>query len=75
MGDKLLVFLGTWGLAAFNILTVFFAIVLFKDVSFWLALTITVVLGAAALFFDWLVGRYFVAVIKRKLKERKDGKV
>ena len=76
MGDKLLVFIGTYGVIMFNLLVILFAFVLFNDVSFGLALAFTIIFGGSALFFDWKLAKYFFGILKIKRQNRKkDEKV
>lgn len=77
MGDKLLVFIGTYGVIMFNILVVLFSYVLFHDdVSNAIAIGFTILFGGTALFFDWKLAKYFLGVLKiMRQNKKKNGKV
>ena len=69
MEDKGLIFFGTLGLLTFNLLIVLFSIIGFSSVGLYM-LFFTIPFGIAAIYFDYLVARYFV----QKLKQRKQKK-
>ena len=68
MEDKALIFFGTLGLLTFNLLLVIFSIIGFNSVGLYM-LFFTIPFGIAALYFDYLVIRYFVQKIKAKRKK------
>lgn len=72
MEDKSLIFFGTLGLFTFNLLVVLFSIIAFNSFGLY-ALFFTIPFGLSALYFDYLVARYFILKFK-ELRERKAKK-
>lgn len=70
MEDKGLIFWGTFGLLAFNVLLVILAVVAFKSLSVLWASIFVAPFAIAAIYFDVVVVKYFIA----KIKERKNKK-
>ena len=69
MEDKSLIFFGTLGLFTFNLLVVLFSIIGFNAVGLYM-LFFTIPFGIGALYFDYLVARYFI----QKFKQKKQAK-
>ena len=68
MEDKSLIFFGTLGLFTFNLLIVIFSIIGFGSIGLY-TLLFTIPFGVAAIYFDRLVAKYFIAKAKQgKLK-------
>lgn len=70
MEDKGLIFWGTFGLFTFNLLLVIFACVAFKSLSLLWAIILIAPFTAGAIYFDILVGKYFVNKIKEKRSKK-----
>lgn len=70
MDDKRLIFLGTLFLIIFNILVVLFGIIVWKELAIWGIIAYIIIFGISAIYFDFLVIRYYV----NKIKEKKGGK-
>ena len=70
MEDKGLIFLGTFYLVLFNVLVAIVGIIAFNQIPVLWATIFVVVFGAGALYFDFLIVRYFYLKIKEKLKKK-----
>lgn len=70
MEDRELIFFGTFGLIVFNLLIVIFSCVAINSLgAIWPVILGIVIFGGAALYFDYLVIRYFINKIKEKTKK------
>lgn len=72
MEDKSLIFFGTLGLFTFNLLLVIFSIIGFRSVGLWMLL-FTIPFGIGAIYFDYLIVRYFINKIKEKTKQKRNN--
>lgn len=71
MEDKGLIFWGTFGLVAFNVLLVLLAIVAFKSLSVLWACLFVAPFAFGAVYFDISVIKYFINKIKERKARRK----
>lgn len=72
MEDKTLIFLGTFGLIIFNVLVIIVGIIAFNQIPVLWATLFVIFFGGGALYFDFLVARYFYYKIKGKINKKNE---